>query len=217
MVVILVFGTSTTYGAWDIEGGWVQRLRKYLDKKQLADKASIYYMVYNLGVDGNTSTDILERIEFETLQRIKLIEKGEEVITILGAGTNDAIINNLTKKHHVSLEDYEMKIKKIIAVAEKNSTKVLFVGAKPLDESKVDPIPWLPGHSYKNEHIEKYDKRLAEICKKSGILFVEIYNEMRKIKNYEKLLPDGVHPNTEGHRIISEIVINSLVKNKVIS
>jgi len=28
MVNILVFGDSITYGAWDEEGGWVQRLRK---------------------------------------------------------------------------------------------------------------------------------------------------------------------------------------------
>lgn len=33
MVQILFFGPSTTYGAWDSEGGYVQRLRKYLDKK----------------------------------------------------------------------------------------------------------------------------------------------------------------------------------------
>ncbi len=38
MTRILVFGPSTTYGAWDIEGGWVQRLRRYLDEKQLAEK-----------------------------------------------------------------------------------------------------------------------------------------------------------------------------------
>ena len=215
MTVILVFGTSTTYGAWDTEGGWVQRLRKHLDEKQLANE-NLYYMVYNLGVDGNTSTDILERVEFETLQRTKLLEKGEEVITILGAGTNDSIINNKTKKHHVSLEAYELKIKKIIALAKKNSTKILIVGAKPLDESKVNPIHWLKGHSYKNEHIEKYDKKLAEVCKKSDILFIDVYSKMTKIKGYEKLLPDGVHPNNEGHKLIFEIVRDALIKNKII-
>ena len=49
MTQILVFGTSTTYGCWDIEGGWVQRLRKYLDEKQL-DDPELYYIVYNLGI-----------------------------------------------------------------------------------------------------------------------------------------------------------------------
>ena len=53
MTLILVFGTSSTYGCWDEEGGWVQRLRKHLDKKQLTDKDSdLYYLVYNLGISG---------------------------------------------------------------------------------------------------------------------------------------------------------------------
>jgi len=31
---ILIFGASITYGVWDLEkGGWVQRLRDYLEKK----------------------------------------------------------------------------------------------------------------------------------------------------------------------------------------
>ena len=49
MTFILVFGTSTTYGAWDSEGGWVQRLTKYLDNKQLEGKehpTDPYYVIY---------------------------------------------------------------------------------------------------------------------------------------------------------------------------
>ena len=34
---ILIFGDSITYGAWDKEGGWVQRLRKFLDERNLTD------------------------------------------------------------------------------------------------------------------------------------------------------------------------------------
>jgi lysophospholipase L1-like esterase len=34
---LLIFGDSITYGAWDIEGGWAARLRKFLDGKTLTD------------------------------------------------------------------------------------------------------------------------------------------------------------------------------------
>ena len=37
MTCLLVFGDSITYGAWDLEGGWVQRLRSFIDKKNLTD------------------------------------------------------------------------------------------------------------------------------------------------------------------------------------
>src|SRR3989344_3552583 len=98
MTLILVFGDSITYGAWDTNGGWVQRLRTYLDKKQLADP-KLYYELYNLGVSGDTSTDLLERFEAETKQRIKRMSAKEEIIIIVAIGTNDSIINNKTKKH----------------------------------------------------------------------------------------------------------------------
>ena len=29
---ILIFGDSICYGKWDKEGGWVTRLRKYIDQ-----------------------------------------------------------------------------------------------------------------------------------------------------------------------------------------
>ena len=62
---ILVFGDSITYGAWDKDGGWVQRLRKFLDENYED------FFVCNLGVSGNNSDDLLKRFEFETEQRIK--------------------------------------------------------------------------------------------------------------------------------------------------
>lgn len=31
MAKILVFGDSIAYGKWDSDGGWVARLRKYVD------------------------------------------------------------------------------------------------------------------------------------------------------------------------------------------
>lgn len=35
--VFCIFGASITYGAWDLEyGGWVNRLRNFLDKRKLS-------------------------------------------------------------------------------------------------------------------------------------------------------------------------------------
>src|SRR5271157_5203514 len=83
---ILVFGDSITYGACDSEGGWVQRLRKFLDGKNLIN-TEVYYSVYNLGVWGNAIEDLLKRLEFETKQRI---EENEEVMFVFAIGVNDS-------------------------------------------------------------------------------------------------------------------------------
>ena len=47
---ILVFGDSIAYGKWDEQGGWVQRLRKYIDKKYNLIDEPKSWLVYNLGI-----------------------------------------------------------------------------------------------------------------------------------------------------------------------
>ncbi|MFQ6056667.1 MAG: SGNH/GDSL hydrolase family protein, partial [Methanosarcinales archaeon] len=86
MTRIIIFGASITYGAWDKEGGWTRRLRKFLDKKTLSD-TNTYFIIYNLGVSGDTTEDLIERVEFETKQRLK---EGEETIFIFSIGTTDS-------------------------------------------------------------------------------------------------------------------------------
>ncbi len=215
MTIILVFGTSITYGAWDKEGGWVQRLREYVDKNYIKNKGKEYF-VYNLGISGDTSKDILERCEFETQQRLKLLDTNERVIILISVGVNDAIINNKTKEYHIPLDIYAQNIKKIIKISEKYADRIVFVGNKPTDDSKLDPIPWLKECSYKAEFVEQYDKKAADICKEKNIQFIDVYNQFKKIKEYKKLLHDGVHPTTEGHKHIFEIVKKELRKTGVI-
>ena len=219
MTIILVFGTSTTYGAWDSEGGWVQRLRKYLDNKQLEGKehpTDPYYVIYNLGVSGDTSKDIIERLEFETKQRLKLKDEGEEIIILISVGVNDAIYYNKTKKNQVILDKFSSSVQKMINISKKYATNIVFVGNKPIDESKVDPIPWRMECSYKEIFVEKYDLKAAEICKKNDIPFIDVYRIFKRQDNYKKLLSDGVHPNNEGHKRIFEIVKKDLEKLEII-
>ena len=87
MAQILIFGNSIIYGAWDKEGGWVSRLRKFLDEKNLSSGPNFYCLVYNLGISGNTTDDLLERFEFEIKQRLK---EDEETIILFAIGINDS-------------------------------------------------------------------------------------------------------------------------------
>lgn len=102
---ILVFGTSTTYGAWDEEGGWVNRLRKDIDKKIIYSDYQKFVLVYNLGVSGDKSTDILKRFKSETEARKD--RHGEEVMFLLHVGINDCIYNEALGGLEVSKEEFK--------------------------------------------------------------------------------------------------------------
>lgn len=211
MTRICIFGDSITYGAWDKEGGWVQKLRKFLDKKNLSD-SNFYCLVYNLGISGDTTEDLLERFEFELKQRLK---EGEEIIIVFDIGVNDSQFLHDKKELRTNPEKFKENIQKLTDLAKKFSQKIVFVGLTPVDESKTNPIPWDTNKSYKNEYIEKYNQIIKSVCEENDVPFIEIFNNLRKL-DYKNLLENGLHPNSEGHRKIFKTVKKYLIENKII-
>ncbi|HLC55730.1 MAG TPA: SGNH/GDSL hydrolase family protein [Candidatus Nanoarchaeia archaeon] len=214
MTQILVFGDSISYGAWDIEGGWVQRLRRYLDKITIKSDNK-YYIIYNLGVSGDTTKNLLERFEFETKQRLNDKDKNEEVIFIFAIGGNDCFYINAKKNFLVKKEEFIKNIKKLIKLSKSMSSKIVFVGLNPTDEIRSAKLPWHKGISYKNENIKEYNSRINNICKENKVNFIDIYDKLIKV-NYKSLMEDGSHPNTKGHKLMFEIIKDYLVKNKIL-
>ena len=214
MTTVLVYGDSTVQGFWDTEGGWVQRLRRYLDAKFLNDPDH-YYPLFNLGVSGDTSKDLLERFQLETKNRLNEAQSKKEVILLLSVGTNDSMILNKSKKNQIAIGDFGNNLQKLISLAKKYSDKIIFVGDMPVDEDRVDPIPWHDTASYRNESVKAYQDRAERVCKEEGILFIDLYSRFIHA-NYKMLLEDGCHPNNAGHQKIFEIVRDELAKRKII-
>lgn len=207
---ILVFGDSITYGKQDNEGGWVQRLRKFLDKKNSVG-ASAAYSVYNLGISVNATSNLLERFESEAKARAE----GQDLVIIIGIGLCDTKFFLETGGLEVSPEEFRSNIEKIIFSARKFSEKIVFVGLLPVDDEKLNPIPWIPGISYKSEYVEQYNGILKSVCKKNKIPFIDLYPKFSKL-DYKSMLADGYHPNSKGHRKIFSIVKNFLVRKRII-
>lgn len=182
---ICVFGDSIVWGACDYEcGGWVERLKSYL----MQNKEDID--VYNLGISGNNSQDLLKRFEAEAL--VRKVEEAKAIV--FGVGINDSQYVNTQDNPCVSLDEFEENISKLIEKARKVSKNIMFVGLTRVDEAKVMPIPWDRTKYYENEIIRKYDQAISDVCKKNGIPFVSVI-EVLNIGDLE----DGLHPNSSGH------------------
>ncbi|TRZ64349.1 MAG: hypothetical protein D4Q79_01760, partial [Spirochaetia bacterium] len=93
------------------------------------------------------------------------------------------------------------------------SEKIVFIGLTPVEESKTTPIPWNTDKFYKNEYIQKYDGIIKKVCEENNLSFVEVFE---RLKGNENLSEDGLHPNSEGHQKIFEIVKDFLINNKII-
>lgn len=203
MTRILIFGDSIAHGHCDPEGGWAIRLKNYCEKETLHSK-TFNYSVYELGISAETTKTLLNRLEFEIHQRLK---ENNDVIFVFEIGLNDTFL--------VDKQEFENNLLKIIKIAEKYSSKIIFLGLTPVDESKTKPVYWNNKAFYFNKKIIQYNNIVKKLCKNKKIFFIEIYDIFNN-KNYKSLLEDGLHPNTNGHELIFITVNNFLIKSKII-
>lgn len=208
-MLIFAFGDSITYGAWDSKGGWVVRLRKEFDKKNLSD-SDFYCLVYNLGVSGDTTEGLLKRFEPEIDLRSKDGQE-KEIIILFSIGINDSQLAYEKKENRVPLKQFKRNLKELISKARKYSDKIIFLGLTPVDEDKVAPVPWNKSICYRSEYVENYDKVIEQVSVLEGIDYVNLRDIFLK-NDYKKLLFDGLHPNDEGHKLIYNEVLRYLRK-----
>lgn len=208
---IIVFGHSVTQGLWDEKGGWVQRLRTFLDSRALEtqDEHDVFY-TFNAGISGDTTEDLLERFEDEYRRRGDS-EEYEELL-LIQIGTNDAIIEDGEKR--VTEDKFKENIREILDKGEKLADKVIMIGDFPVDP-EMEEIPYAPEQVLRNEDVRRYDRIKKEICHEKGIEFIDMFKLMedREIMNF---LEEGVHPNSEGHRVIYREVKERLEEKNLI-
>lgn len=200
--VICVFGASTTWGAWDLDkGGWVNRLRLYLDKESLEGKH--YFNVYNLGIDGNTSGDLLKRIESECKSR-------DPDTIIFSIGTNDSFSDS-HRNPKVPIKKFEEHLIQLISIARKFTKDIVFLSLYDLDESKTTPVAWNKNGYYFNSTMRNYNDILKKIVNQEKIFYVDLSNLFNK-KDFE----DGVHLTSQGHEKLLHKVKDFLERNELI-
>ena len=75
--ICCIFGASITHGSGDFEqGGWVARLRKFLDQKILFDPKH-YCLVYELGVSGDSDFAIvLDKLKYKNKRVLVVSTRG---------------------------------------------------------------------------------------------------------------------------------------------
>ncbi len=203
---ILCFGDSITWGRGELPNvGWVGRLKESFERR---DKFNV---VYNLGICGNTSTDLLERFESEAKSRI-IFSRPSSYLTLISIGTNDSKIENPSKVHKVDGNLYRSNIKKLISKAKSYKTALAFIGLPPVDEtitySYEDTV-------FTNVTIMQYNTIMREECELANVLFLDI-NTVMSQEHFQSMLADGLHPNSKGYEYMYTKIKELIEKNKLI-
>ena len=83
---VLVFGASITQGFYDLEGGWVDRLRRHYDQQKISREVAAPPTIFNLGISADTIGDVIKRFKPETEAR----KRHGDLTFIFSVGTNNA-------------------------------------------------------------------------------------------------------------------------------
>lgn len=174
-------------------------------------------VVINAGIGGNTSADMLARIDKDCLSH-------RPDLTILMAGTND-----MNSKKYIPLPQYEKNMRSII-------DKILEVG------SRILLMPILPAYEpylytrhdksfYEPEGYvgrkDEMNKLIHHLALEYQLTFLDMHHIFEKIGNIgedpNSLIQneansgntDGLHPTQNGYRIMAVAIYECITENKL--
>jgi len=185
---ICVFGGSTTWGEGDLEhAGWVTLLQ--------LDLAKNGHILYNLGISGDTTNEMVER----SLSEMKYRKPN---LVIYSIGLNDSALIEPELKPRVSPEKFSQNLDSLLKHARNMNAKAIFVGPTTPFENKITPITWDTTKHYTISSAIDFYNYLSNFCKENKGSFISLSNILLE----NDISNDGLHPNTSGHRKIYETV-----------
>lgn len=180
---ILILGDSLTEGYGIMEQEAYPFLLESKLNSELSPKTGLTYRVINGGISGSTSSGGVSRIEW--------FIRAKPDFLMLALGGNDGL-------RGVPVEETKNNLSLILNSAKKKNIPALIAGMK---------IPPNYGMTYTRK-FSKIFSELAEVHQVPLIPFL-----LEGVGGVPEMnLPDRIHPNPDGHRIISKTVYSILVE-----
>jgi acyl-CoA thioesterase-1 len=147
--------------------------------QQKIDSAGLNYRITNAGLSGETTASGLNRLDW--------FLEDEPQVFILELGGNDGL-------RGIAVSETKKNLKKMINLVQDKypQTNILLAGMQ---------IPPNMGKEYS----QKFKSIFPDLAEEENVYLIPFLLE--KVGGDPSLnLPDGVHPNEEGHRIVAETV-----------
>lgn len=209
---VVMFGDSTTAerrGA--VEKVYAQRVQESL--QGIGSSLS----VHNAGIGGHTTKNGRDRFAKDVLAH-------KPRIVIIQFGINDAAVdvwkNPPATAARVPLADYEANLRWMITTLREQKAKPILMTTNPLRwTSKLRDLygkpPYRPDDAdgFDAPVLAHYNETVRKLAAELAVPLVEIHDAFTA-RNPDKLLLDGMHPNDEGHKLITEL-LEPVIRNQL--
>ena len=183
-VNVCIIGDSVTWGArLPFRIAWANLLRNHLEK--VSDNL---ISLYDLGIDKDTSRNVLKRFDVEMAAR------SPELI-IFAVGVNDSCYHTTPDHPEVPKEEFSQNMLNLVKRAKKITSKVIIVGLVKGSDALTKPLlQSTTGKCYEKMRTEEYDEILKSVARDQRVTFVEMFDKLN-----DEDFDDGIHPNINGH------------------
>ena len=200
---IVALGDSLVYGFGDfVGGGWVERLRR-----QWMSPESSGHVLYNLGIRGDRTIQVSQRLEQEFSCRGELRNRLPDVI-LLSVGVNDSpCLGRKEGKLFTDFAEFQAQIDHLLELAQ-SFCPVMFIGMVPIDETK---MPFLDCLYYSHLNQYRYKEATKRACQNRQIPYLDIFDLwLARGEDWikEQLSADGLHPNVQGYKTLLEDILH---------
>ena len=154
----------------------------YLLEQALMEKGYTQIRVINAGISGSTSASAVSRLKWYLRAKPKIM--------ILALGANDGL-------RGLSVENMKKNLGSVIELAQSKNIRILLAGMQ---------MPLNYGKSY----TDSFKKAYFELAEQYNIGIIPfLLKDVGAIPEHN--LEDGIHPNQEGHRILTRNVMEHLL------
>jgi acyl-CoA thioesterase-1 len=164
--------------------------------------------VVNAGVNGDITPLALERFDSDVASH------SPDLVTVM-FGVNDAGFyrpqtDSFANTPRVDIEEFTACMRRIVER----------IKALPASAALLTPLP-MNHHYWGVDHpqyvvkglnflVEQYAQRVRDGAAEFSTLLVDTYGHFSSHPETVDLVPDGIHPNPEGHRVIAEMLMPML-------
>ncbi|MDU5110223.1 MAG: GDSL-type esterase/lipase family protein [Clostridium sp.] len=186
----IFIGDSLTFGyGVNKNKTWIECYKKFC-----IEKGKDFNLI-NKGINGNTTTDMLNRFTED------VTNLNPSIIFIMG-GTNDLLSNRSLDS---IINNIELMIQESLTC-----TDSVIIGIPPRIIKEDAYRLFMPSltYDYCEESLPKLREVLIKLCNKYKLIYIDFYDLTYSI-NHNKYYIDGIHFNENGHKLLFNEFINN--------
>jgi len=208
-LTVVAFGDSITNGAgmFGVTGSTAFR---GLVRARLCEELGQDAVVLNAGVNGDITPLALERLDKEALK------PKPQIVTVM-FGVNDAgyyrpETDGFADTPRVEVSQFRECLTAIVSRIQGAGSKAILLTPLPMNRHYWGTDLKAYVENGLNFLVTQYAQACREVAAGREVPLVDTYAYFENHPETEDLVPDGIHPNPEGHQVIADLLFPTLLE-----